>query len=139
MDWIKQEIRNLDKSPRALRRFGFIIASVLAVIGFLSRARHGHGMLPLFTVATFFALTGWLAPRFLAAFHVIWMTFAIILGWMMTRVILTALFLIVFIPLGILQRLLGKSLIELAIQKGRASYWQAKLEQPVLSDYERQF
>jgi hypothetical protein len=139
MDWITQEIRNLDKSPRALRRFGFIIASVLAVIGLLSRAHYEHGMVPLFTVATFFALTGWLAPWFLAPFHVIWMTFAIILGWIMTRVILTALFLVVFIPLGILQRLFGKSLIELAIQKGRASYWQAKPEQPVRSDYERQF
>ena len=48
-------------------------------------------------------------------------------------------FLIVFVPLGVLQRLFGVGPIELAIQKERATYWQAKREQPTHSDYERQF
>jgi len=139
VNWIKQEIRNLDRSARALRKFGFVMGGAFAVLGLLSKAGHGRSALLLFVIAAFFVVTAWLAPRLLTLFHIVWMTFAIVLGWVMTTVILTAVFFIVFVPLGVLQRLSGKGQIDLAIQKERASYWQAKPEQPVHSDYERQF
>jgi hypothetical protein len=48
-------------------------------------------------------------------------------------------FLIVFVPLGVLQRLYRKGPIELAIQKAGGSYWQAKRKHAVRFDYEKQF
>jgi len=139
MKWIKQEVRNLDRSPRALRKFGFVIGGAFGVLSLLSRAGHGHSTVPLFIIAIFFLTTASLAPRLLTLFHIIWMTSATVLGWVMTCVILTAVFFIVFVPLGVLQRLFGKPPIELAIRKERASYWQKKCEQPVRADYQRQF
>lgn len=139
MNWIKQEIRDLDRSPRALRKFGFTVGGALAVLAVVSELRHGHAGLILFALAGLVPLAGWLAPRFLTRFFVVWMTFAIVLGWIITRIILTVLFFCVLTPIGMLQRLFGKSPIKLVIQKSRATYWQARLERPVHLDYERQF
>jgi hypothetical protein len=63
----------------------------------------------------------------------------VVIGSLATAVISDRAFFIVSVPLEFLPRLFGKPPVKLAIQKESATYWQTRCEQPVRSDYKRQF
>ena len=52
-----------------------------------------------------------------------WMAFAIVLGWVMTRVILVVLFYVGITPIALIARLVGKRFLDLRFEPARASYW----------------
>ena len=51
------------------------------------------------------------------------MSFAIILGWFMTRFILSLLFYLIVTPIGLITRVLGKDFLELKKEASNGSYW----------------
>ena len=68
------------------------------------------------------------------------MTMAVVLGFFMTKVILSILFYLVFTTIGLVGRLFGKKFIDSKIDKSRKSFWIKR--KPVHFDrknYERQF
>ena len=68
------------------------------------------------------------------------MIFAIILGWFMTRVILSLLFYVVFTSIGLTLRLFGKQFLELRWDKSKESYWNYKTNEHLQKEkYEKQF
>ena len=67
------------------------------------------------------------------------MTFAIIIGWVMTRVILSVLFYLIISTIGIFARLVGKDFLNLK-SKNNESYWNIRnKEYEINQDYEKQF
>ena len=78
-------------------------------------------------------------PIILKPIYILWMVFAVILGWVMTRVILSFLFYIVITPIGIISRILGKEFLDLKESK-HDSYWNHRYSEIELNqDYEKQF
>lgn len=79
-------------------------------------------------------------PSVLKPLQKAWMTLAVILGWIMTRVILSILFYLVFTAIGGISRLLGKQFLDLKIDPSINSYW-IKREPKTFnkSGYEKQF
>lgn len=135
--WINAEYRKLDRSPRALRKFGFTIASVLFLITLLLVFRHRKTVWAWGSVALGFLAAGFVAPRWLGPFHRLWLSFSIVLGAIMTPVILTIFFFAVVTPVGLLQRLFGKRSLELRFRTQEESYWR---ERPArAADYEKQY
>jgi hypothetical protein len=68
------------------------------------------------------------------------MTLAVIMGWFMTRVILTILFFLVVTPIGIVARIAGKRFLGAPPAPGTESHWHRRGEEAVdPSHYERQF
>ncbi|NOY39131.1 MAG: hypothetical protein GXO95_02550 [Nitrospirae bacterium] len=69
------------------------------------------------------------------------MTLAVLMGWVMTRLILFVLFFMVVTPIGLLARILNRDLLRLKIDRDScSSYWIPKRKEEVKkSDYERQF
>ena len=68
------------------------------------------------------------------------MTFAVILGWFMTRVILSLLFYVIITPIGVVLRIFGKDFLEIKKQSVQGSYWNQRdsnLEKN--QNYEKQF
>ena len=68
------------------------------------------------------------------------MMLALLMGFVMSRVILTLLYYLVLTPIGLLQRLLVKSLCQLGFDKNATTYWEKRdlvVKQKI--DYERQF
>lgn len=137
LSWINAEYRKLDRSPSALRKFGFTIGGVLLVIA-LMLAFRGRGTAPVFgAIALGFILAAGIVPARLAPLHRVWLSFSIALGAIMTPVILTIFFFAVVTPVGLLHRLFGKRSIELRFRTGAESYWR---ERPIReTDYEKQF
>ena len=67
------------------------------------------------------------------------MIFSVILGWIMTRVILSIVFYLIITPIGLITRLLGEDFLELKKSKVD-SYWnQRDRNIEINQDYEKQF
>lgn len=135
-----EEIKNIKSEKRDLRNFGLVIGIALGILGGLLWWK-GKGTYPLYFIfSAAFICLGVILPALLKPLQKIWMTIAVILGWFMTRLILSILFYIVFTFIALLSRLLGKQFLDLRIDNTKKSYWIKR--NPALFDrknYEKQF
>ena len=58
--------------------------------------------------------------------HIAWMTLAFVMGWFMTRVILSIFFYLILTPMSVVMRLFGKDFIDEKMEPQRASYWKKR-------------
>ena len=137
---IVQDIKNIKSGKRELRKFGLTVGIALGIFGglFLWRGKEYYDI--LFYIGGSFILLGLAIPIVLKPIQKVWMTLAIILGWVMTRVILSILFYVVVTPIGLISRLFGKEFLDLKFDKDAQSYWVPKQSPRTdKSDYEKQF
>lgn len=128
MSWtedVRAGLRRLDTSPRGLRRSALTIGGVLLALGgwlwWRDRAPLVRSMLA--TLGLLLGLVGALVPRTLRRPYLGWMTVALAIGWVMSRVVLTLVFAVVLTPLALLARLTGKRFLALERDRAAASYW----------------
>ena len=137
---IISEIKDIKSTKKDLRNFGLVVGGVLVAIGaFLYwKDRPAH---PYFLViGGTLAFLGVILPSVLIPLQKVWMGFAVVMGFFMTRVILTILYFFVLSPLGIVAKLTGKRFLELKPDKTKTSYWNKREIKPLeKKDYERQF
>ena len=118
-----EEIKNIKSEKSDLRNFGIIVGIVLLIIsGFLFWKEKESFQIFLAIGITLF-LTATAIPAVLKPVYWIWMIFAIIHGWFMTRVILSLLFYVLFTSIGLTLRFFGKQFLELRWEKSKESYW----------------
>lgn len=137
---IINEIKKIESSPKKLREFGLVVGGVLCALGIWLWWR-GRGSFPYFLApGIFLVITGALIPWVLKPLQKAWMTLAILLGWVMTRVLMTVLFFLAITPIGLILRLAGKDLLDQKLEPKKPSYWKIRPQSPrVPADYEKQF
>lgn len=127
LDSIRAEVRGLDRSPRALRLFGLTVGGVLlGIAGLLTWRAEGDPSrlaLALGGVGIGLLLAGWAVPRWLKPVHRAWMTGAFTLGFVMTRVLLTLTFVLIFLPTAAILRLMGNDLLRRRLDPDATTYW----------------
>ena len=135
-----EEIKNIKSEKSALRNFGIIVGIIFLIIsGFLFWKEKESFQIFLAIGITLF-LTAIAIPFVLKPVYWIWMIFAIILGWFMTRVILSLLFYVVFTSIGLTLRFFGKQFLELRWDKSKESYWNFRTNKHLQNEnYEKQF
>jgi len=126
---IVEEIKNIKSGKSDLRKFGITMGIVLTLLGGLLLWHNKSYYIYLFILAAAFIIPGLAVPFVLKPIHKVWMTISIILGWIMTRVILSILFYLVVTPTNCVARLFGKQFLDLKIDKNVSSYWISKEEQ----------
>jgi hypothetical protein len=137
---IKDEIKNIKQSRKDLRKFGLTIGIVLLLIASFLIWKQKPSQYYFLAIGGVLILSGLLFPTFLRPLNKAWMILSILLGWLMTRVILSILFYLVITPISIIARIFGKEFLDLKIDKSRASYWEKRKNvssTPI--DNERQF
>ena len=137
-----QEIRNIKATKKNIRNFSFLISSVLILLGIYFSFKNNNLELNLLLSSIFFALSGIFFPIIIKPLYFIWMVLAILLGFIMTRIILIVLFYLIVFPTGILAKLTGVKLIDSKFRSAKDSYWIKKdLSNRKFKkiDYERQF
>ncbi|MCL4510759.1 MAG: SxtJ family membrane protein [Bacteroidetes bacterium] len=135
-----EEIRQIKSSKKDLKKFGLTIGTVLLVFGVFLFVREKDSALYWGAAGILLIVLSFAAPVVLKPLNKIWMTFAIILGWVMTRVILTILFYIALTPTGLLAKLFGKDFLDRRIDGTKKSYWQKREKKDFdRQNYERQF
>jgi hypothetical protein len=136
---ILKEIRELKAGPRELRKFGLVVGGVFIALGTLMRVK-GRSHHPFFLALGLFLLVGGLVlPRALKWIYVVWMSLAIALGFVVSRVLLTVFFFLGVTPVGLVSRLAGRDFLQLKLDPKAQTYWQRRDRKSPPSDYERQF
>ena len=120
---IAGELAAVKSSPRDLRKFGITMGIAFAVLGGLLLWRGHWQPRYFFWIAGAFLVLGLAAPVVLRPVQRAWMAFAIVLGWVMTRVILVVLFYVGITPIALIARLVGKRFFDLGFEPARTSYW----------------
>lgn len=117
-----REIRNIETGRRAVRSFGLLVGGVLIVLGIVFGEHRGVGI-ALFAGGAALMALGLAAPRLLTLPYKAWMALALVLGYVMTRVLLTAVYMLIVTPLGIAMRLTGRDPMQRKRDPDRATYW----------------
>ncbi|MBN3038328.1 MAG: hypothetical protein JW869_02800 [Candidatus Omnitrophica bacterium] len=135
-----EEIKNIKSGIKELRQFGITLAIVTGVLGGLFLFR-GKDFFFYFLIFSFsFLCLGLLRPQLLKPVQKAWMTLAVIIGWLVTRLILLVLFYFIVTPIGICARICGQKLLDAKYDKYAASYWLPKGALPADKKvYENQF
>jgi hypothetical protein len=137
---LREEIKAITSSRRDLRNFGLVVGAGFLILGTVLLWRE-KTLWPYFGgIGLALALGGLLFPVQLTPLQRAWMTLAVIMGWFMTRVILTLLFFLVVTPIGIVARIAGKQFLGAPPAAGDASHWHRRGDEPIdPKHYERQF
>ena len=134
----------MDKSKfndkKEWRKFGIGLAFILTIIATVQLII-GRDLYPYFYITgIFIVIIGLATPILLRPIFIIFSYIGFIIGWFMTRVILSLLFYLVFTIIGIVSRVFGKRFIDLIIEKETKSYWiDKKLVKDEGKNYEHQF
>ena len=136
---IAEDYERIDRSPSALRRFGFTLAIVLAIATAFTFRRYPNVALTFAIASVLLGVAAQFAPAQLAAVHRVWIKLSLAMGWVMTRVILTLVFFLVVTPVGLLQRLVGKRAFDVAFRTHENTYWKPRETAFDRASYERQF
>lgn len=139
MSWIKDvvhELKSLDFSVKSLRKFGITIGIVFVIISVLFWYSELVRIVFL-SSGSILLICGIILPARLKTIYKFWMGLAFALGWIVSRMILTILFVFVMTPIGLIARLFGKKFLDLKWGDSKNSYWIVKENKEI--DYEKMY
>lgn len=112
---------------KGLRKFGITTGLIfIGLFGLLFPLWRHHtlagGPRWPFYVGAPLVIVGLILPKALGPVHRGWMFIGGVLGWINTRIILTAVFFVLLTPIGLLMRLFGRDALGRRFQKAAPSY-----------------
>jgi hypothetical protein len=111
------------QSAASSRSFGLLLAAVCAAIAGLSYWSHGRASLYWITAAALLLMIALAMPRTLAPLKRLWLKLGKLLHLIASPLILSTVYVLVFIPIGAVVRLFGKDLLALKRDGAATSYW----------------
>ena len=135
-----EDLKHIKSTMRELREFGVTMGAILIVFADVAMFR-GKALGPyVFVIGFVFFALGLTFPAVLKPLQKIWMGLGLVLGFFVSRIILSIIFFGVITPIGLLMKLFGKDILDERIDKSRASYWH---ERPAVAkpktSYENQY
>jgi multisubunit Na+/H+ antiporter MnhG subunit len=128
MSWIEDvnyELNKIDSSKRSLRKFGITVGIVFLLISIWIYLQYTQNfiVLALGVFASFLIISGIIKPQILKNLNKYWMGLAFILGWFVSRFLLTLLFLFVLTPIALVAKLFGKDFLNISVKEQKDTYW----------------
>ena len=137
---LKEELKHIRETKKDLRKFGLTVGGVLILLAAVLFYFTKPSAVYFAVIGGILVLLGITYAQALKPLTKIWMGLAIVLGFFMSRLILTILFYFVLTPIAILAKLFSKKFMPIKPDKNISSYWEkrsAAAKQHI--DYERQF
>jgi len=108
-----------------LRNFGFIWAFVFAIFAFLPLLKHHEIKLwALYISLAFFAVSIFYPQIYQTTkFYPAWIKFGGLIGKLNSKIIIAAMFYLLFFPIGLIIKISGKDLLNKKIDKEKESYF----------------
>ena len=125
---IIEEIRALAPKRKDLRNLGLVFLVALSIIGGLLLWKERVSGPYWIGAGLLFGLWGLVWPAGLKPVYKVWMSLAVILGFFVSRILLSLIFYLVVTPIGLIMRLWGKDLLDMKL-KDRDSYWHVRSEE----------
>jgi hypothetical protein len=132
---------NKNPSPRELRWFGLIVLAFGALISGLiyARTRGAVGASVPVGAAVLVALFYYAVPALRRPLYLGWMYACLPVGLVMSFVLLAAIYFLVFTPIGLLMRLVGRERVPRGFDRRATSYWIRRPAARPPASYFRQF
>lgn len=107
------------------RVFGFTVGGILAVLGLWRWWSAGIGPLAALLLAVGIALVlgGALLPSALAPLNRAWTRLGLLLGRIVTPVVMAVVYVLAFVPTGLVMRARGRDLLRLRREPDASTYW----------------
>lgn len=140
---IKEEIRSVRREPssRDLNILALLFLVLPAAYGCLQLFLKGNTKGYIWIgVGIALALCRLIPPLFRGIYH-FWVGFSVVLGYFVSRILLTIIFFLVLTPTGFMMRLSGKDPMDRKRDPEGQSYWIPRTQEPDTSieRYEKQF
>ncbi len=137
---LKEELKHIDTSEKAVKKTGFTVGIVLIIISFILWWFEKESFVYFSGIGGIFIILAYISPTLLKPFHKLWIGLSLVLGFVMSRIILTVLFYLIVTPIGLLAKVVGKKFMPLGFDKNVSTYWE-KREKTIKEkiDYDRQF
>lgn len=130
----------MNTDRKSLKKFGVTMGTAFLVIGTIIFLKHKQINQVAGALSAAFFLSAFTLPGALKPLYIFWMRLALVLSWINTRLILTALFYLILTPIGLLMRIFGADLLNRKTEKDKESYWSESAQKEFNPrDYERQF
>jgi len=137
---IIEEIQNIKGDKSDWKKFGITMGVILTLIGLYLFWKSNDYFKYFFFVAAAFSLLGLILPAALKHVYKAWMSLAVVMGFIMTRVIMVIIFYLLVTPIGLIASITGKKFLDMKIDQNAKSYWLTRDKSlKVKADYERQF
>lgn len=136
---ILDEIKKIRTTRKNLRNFGITLAIVLLLFSAYFLWKDVSAYNYLVPIAGLLIVTGWLIPFILKPIYRLWMTMAVIIGFIITNILLGLLYYFVVTPIGLISRLSGREFLALGWDATRPTYWNYRREQRSKEDNLKQF
>jgi hypothetical protein len=121
--WIKDEIAKLNPQRKDLRQFSWVLGGALAALSALAWYKGSPAFPYLLGAGSTLALVGTLAPLALRHLYFVWMAIGLTLGTVMTAIILTIVFVVAIIPIGLVMKALGRDPMHRRLDREATTYW----------------
>lgn len=95
------------------RSFGITVGAICCLVWAIALWRGRGNPVWLMVLGGLLVLLGWIAPAVLRWPCALWWKLSAVLGWINSRIILTVVFLLIFTPVGLAMRLLGRDALRL--------------------------
>ncbi|MCB1355577.1 MAG: hypothetical protein KDK53_03460 [Maritimibacter sp.] len=105
------------------RNFGFVFAAVFAVVALLPLLGGSGPRWIVLAIAVVFAALALFRPAVLRVPNRLWFKFGMLLGAIIAPVVMGLVFLVAFVPIGLIIRLTGKDLMSVKAAPEAESYW----------------
>jgi len=124
------DLQKLDRGPSVMRKFGLFSALIFLLLGLMITYKHWNdpvtctkGALVFFGLTAAFTILAMVYPNALKPVNIIMSFIAMIIGWLLTRVILALMFYTVFFIFGFIMKIIGKDSLKRKINRNSPSYW----------------
>jgi len=140
---IREEIQGAWKEPSS-KDLSLLAALFLVIPGaigcylaFWKGSENGY----IWIVAGLALAVSRLIPPLFRAIYRLWLGFSVVLGYFISRILLTIIFFLVLTPTGLIMRMVGKDPMERKLDPDAPSYWRPKekSEDTSIERYEKQF
>ena len=136
---MRDEIPALDRA--GLRRFGYTTGIIVSgLFGLILPWLFGHGI-PRWpwVLAAILVLWALVLPGSLKPVYTAWMRVGMVLGYVNTRIILFLLYYVVFVPVGMVRRVIGRDSMARALTPASSESYRAVSRQRDRKHFERPY
>lgn len=137
---IMNELKSIKSEMQDLKKFGKTLGIAFFILFFLLFFIKKTWYIPIAITGLALTALGFIFPKALFPLQKIWMAISVILGWFITLCILGVIFYLIFTPIGMVSKVIGKKFLLLGFDNSKKSYWVKKENTPSKpEDYEKQF
>ncbi len=139
MKSILEEFKELETSDKKIREFGLFVGLIFVVIAGLLFWKN-KGSYPYFmSLGGFLILGAFIFRSILRPIYKVWMGFALVMGFFMSKIILGILYFLVMTPISIIAKLTKTQFLKQGTDHSAETYWKERSSKPEKKSYSQQY